>query len=153
MVAPEFSKPASTVTHALWPGLFWYSPGVVQARQLVGLDCPVSAENVPGGQSLHPDSAFTPVAEEYVPVGQSSHVAAESALKELLHFPATHNSHSVLSDLAYLPSSHSVQLPPELVLTLPGSQETQTRAPTAPADISLPASHSVQTVCPASPSV
>ena len=92
MVAPEFSKPASTVTHALWPGLFWYSPGVVQARQLVGLDCPVSAENVPGGQSLHPDSAFTPVAEEYVPVGQSSHVAAASALKESLHFPALHLS-------------------------------------------------------------
>ena len=70
VVAPEFSKPASTVTHALWPELFWYSPGIVQARQLVGLDCPVSAEYLPGAQSLHPLAAPTPSALEYLPVPQ-----------------------------------------------------------------------------------
>jgi len=40
---------------------------------------PVSAENVPGGHVLHPDSDCTPVAEEYVPAEQFVHVVSSSA--------------------------------------------------------------------------
>ena len=79
-----------------------------QSAQSLESSFPVSAEYFPGGQSLHPDTACTPVADEYVPAGQSSHVVAEYALKELLHLPARHNMHSVLSDLAYLPASQAV---------------------------------------------
>ena len=97
VVGPEFSKPASTVRHSLWAGLFWYSPGVVQSLQLSGLTCPVSAENLPGGQSLHPVSACTPFAEEYVPAEQFLQVDSLEAPVLLLHFPALHKAHSVLS--------------------------------------------------------
>ena len=40
---------------------------------------PVSAEYVPGGHVLHPDSDCTPVAEEYVPAEQFVHVVSSSA--------------------------------------------------------------------------
>jgi len=109
VVAPEFSKPASTVTHALWPELFWYWPGVSHAWQLVRLDCPVFAEYLPGAQSLHPVTTFTPVADEYVPAGQSWHVDSFLALLLSLHFPLPHNTHSVLPLLAYLPGPQAVQ--------------------------------------------
>ena len=122
-----------------------------QGVQSLGSSFPVLAEKVPGGQSLQPVSACTPVADEYVPAGQAWHVVSALAFPPVLslHFPAPHNVHSVLSLLAYLPAPQASHVVPGLVLTLPAVQSTQTRAPTAP-DICLPASHSVQTVCPVS---
>ena len=119
--------------------------------QSLGSSFPVLVKKVPGGQSLHPVTACTPVADEYVPAGQPWHVDSASACSPVLslHFPAPHNVHSVLSLLAYLPAPQASHVVPGLVLTLPAVQSTQTRAPTAP-DICLPASHSVQTVCPVS---
>ena len=123
-------------------------------QSVQALECvfPVLAEKVPGGQLLHNFTAFTPVADEYVPFGQSWHVDSASAPSLSLHFPARHNMHSVLPGLAYLPASQSVHIVPGVVLTLPAAQGAQTRAPSAP-DISVPATHLVQTVCPVVPFV
>ena len=155
VVAPEFSKPATTVRHALWPELFWYSPGVVQELQSPDSSFPVLAEKVPGGQSLHPVTACTPVADEYVPAGQSWHVESASAFSPVLslHFPAPHNLHVVLSLLAYLPASHAVQLAPAVVLTLPSAQLPQSRSPTASPVICFPAAQTTHTVWPVALSV
>jgi hypothetical protein len=88
-----------------------------QSLQSLKSTFPVSAEYFPGGQGLHPSSVSMPVAEEYVPVGQFVHVDSLEAPVVLLHFPRSHFMHSVLSDLAYVPASQSVQLVPAVVLT------------------------------------
>jgi hypothetical protein len=91
----------------------------------------------------------TPVAEEYVPAGQFLQFDSATPREVLLHFPAPHSSHFVLSTFAYLPAPQSLQVSPAVVLTWPAAQSLQTRAPMSP-DICLPASQTLHTVWPVS---
>ena len=101
---------------------------------------------------MHPDSSATPFADEYRPAEQFWHVELSFAPIVLLNLPLGHSTHSVLSELAYLPAPHAVQLAPAEVLTCPAPQSTQTRAPMSP-DICVPAPQTAHTVLPFAPFV
>ena len=80
---------------------------------------PKDAELVPGGQALHKSWRDAPCAEEYVPAGHLRQTEALDAAEVLLQKPSGHKAHSVLPAFATVPASHSVQLEPGTVLTLP----------------------------------